>query len=133
MRFLIIKNEGILLDGNPIALTDLLTLEFENVAEGAEVIVNTGESVFYRNVSGGKVTLNKNYLEKGELYVTVAPDIKCDRLYVTREGSIVVVSGDYTEREAIIKKLRAEVSSLNDRVEKLERRLREIYDGHELL
>ena len=133
MQFLILKNEGILLDGNPVALTDLLTLSFENVAEGAEVIINTGESVFYRNVNDGKVTLNKNYLEEGELYVTVAPDIKCDRLYVIREGNTVVISGDYTEREARIKKLRSEFSSLNDRIENLERRLREIYDGHELL
>jgi ATP-binding cassette subfamily F protein uup len=36
-------------------------------------------------------------------------------------------------RVEALKKLRAEVSSLTERVEELERKLREIYDGHELL
>ena len=133
MKYQIINNLGILLDGHPELLPSDLTLTFEGSSDGTEVIINTGESVFYRKISGGVVTLDKRYLEKGELYVTVSPGIRCDKLYVTREGGAVIVSGDYSEREAIIKKLRSEVSSLTERVEKLDCRLHEIYDGYELL
>jgi hypothetical protein len=133
MQYQIIKNSGILLDGSPMVLTKDLTLEFYGAKDGAEVIINTGEKVLYRNISEGKIVVNRDLLWEGVLYVTVGPGIACDRLYVTREGNMIIVSGDYTEREAVIKKLRADVSSLNERVEKLERKLREIYDGHELL
>ena len=133
MKYQIINNLGILLDGHPELLPGDLTLTFEGASDGTEVIINTGESVFYRKISGGVVTLDKRYLEKGELYVTVSPGIRCDRLCVTREGGAVIVSGDYSEMKEIINKLRADQSKLGARVEKLERRISEIYDGHELL
>lgn len=133
MKFQILRKTGILYDGTPQILTGDLTLLFEGVFDGAEVIINTGDKVLYRNISDGKVTINKEYLEEGALYVRVTPGISCDRLYVTREGMVTVVSGDYFEMKHIINELRLNQNLIESKVEEIERRLREIYDGHELL
>jgi hypothetical protein len=133
MKFQIIRKSGILVVGNPRILTKELTLTFEGVPDGTEVIINTGEKVIFRKVTGGAVTINESLLEEGALLVTVVPGIACDELYVKRENGLTVVYRDDTERDNIIIALRKDVQNLTNTLEALSNRISSIYDGHELL
>ena len=132
MKFQILNTEGYLIERIPEVLKGVLDLKFEGASDGSIAVINNGDRVFYRDIIDGACSIPEGYLVPGEIKISIKPNIVLDRLYLIHDG-VTVVYPDERERDEILNRLRRDLSRTTIAVEKMRRRISDIYDGHEVL
>lgn len=146
MRYVLLNanKKGVLLTRAPEEVTKGLVLEFEGAGEGLHAVINSGEKVIYRPIEEGKCTIEAKYLYHGNVYVSVKGEngaaYKCDALTVFNADDALIAIMNTDERDKELSDVRTELAALEvtmsevkDLVEKLKKRLSDIYDGVDIL
>ena len=146
MRYVLLNanKKGVLLTRAPEDVTSGLALEFEGAGEGLHAVINSNEKVLYRPIEEGKCTVEAKYLYPGNVYVAVKSEsgetYKCDALTVFKTGDERIAIMNTDERDKELSDVRTELAALQvtmsgvkDLVEKLKKRLSDIYDGVDIL
>jgi hypothetical protein len=146
MRYVLLNanKKGVLLTRAPEEVTKGLVLEFDGAGEGLHAVINSGEKVIYRPIEEGKCTVEAKYLYPGNVYVAVKSEsgetYKCDALTVFNTDDALIAIMNTDERDKELPDVRTELAALEvtmsevkDLVEKLKKRLSDIYDGVDIL
>ena len=108
-------------------------------------MINVGEKVIYRDITEGSCLVESWLLSPGNVSVSVKSGvigeaIKCDGLTIFEDGSTRYAIMNTDERDAELSNVRAELAALattmsevKTLVEKIKRRLSDIYDGVDIL
>ena len=145
MKYVLLSNKkGVLLTRAPENLTSGLVLEFVGYAPGQHAVINVGEKVIYRDITEGSCFVESFLIQAGIIYISVKSEngdtIKCDSLTIFKDETSLYAIMNTDERDAELPNVRAELAALDTTmnevkslVEKLRKRLSDIYDGVDIL
>lgn len=145
MQYVLLSNKkGVLLTRAPENVTSGLVLEFVGYAPGQHAVINVGEKVIYRDISEGSCLVESWLLNPGNVSISVKSEtgeaIKCDGLTIFEDGSTRYAIMNTDERDEELPDVRVELAALSSTmnevktlVEKLKKRLSDIYDGVDIL
>ena len=80
MKYRLLNNKkGVLLNRTPEDISKGLIIEFEGECREREAVINTGERIIYRDISSGSCVIQSNYINPGQMKISV-----CDKKKVKR-------------------------------------------------
>ncbi len=136
MRYKILNSDGYLTIRAPEVLKETLVIEFDGAREGDVAVINNGDRVFYRDIIDGACSILEELLVEGGIKLSIKSpgraNIVLDKLYVLKDG-VTVVYPDEKERDDILNRAREDLAQTITVVEKIRRRISDIYDGVDIL